>query len=93
MIERTLAEATTLADRAVFSALTAQLEPGQKAALDRLLVSEKYQDGLTIAETGKIMQKMEITQQHIAAQGQQIEQLQRLIAQLVSGGTNQEPRG
>lgn len=40
VIERTLAEATTLADRAVFSALTAQLEPGHKAALDRLLVSE-----------------------------------------------------
>ncbi|ECG9706717.1 DUF4158 domain-containing protein, partial [Salmonella enterica] len=38
VIERTLAEATTLADRAVFSALTAQLEPKHKAALDRLLV-------------------------------------------------------
>lgn len=43
VIERTLAEATTLADRAVFSALTAQLEPGQKAALDRLLLSEGEQ--------------------------------------------------
>ncbi|RAP73094.1 Tn3 family transposase [Candidatus Erwinia dacicola] len=43
VIERTLAEATTLADRAVFSALTAQLEPGHKAALDRLLVSEGEQ--------------------------------------------------
>lgn len=43
VIERTLAEATTLADRAVFSALTAQLEPGQKAALDSLLISEGEQ--------------------------------------------------
>ena len=42
-IERTLAKATTLADRAIFSALTAQLEPRQKAALDRLLVSEEEQ--------------------------------------------------
>ncbi|KUQ07728.1 Tn3 family transposase [Klebsiella aerogenes] len=43
VIERTLAEATTLADKAVFSALTSQLEPGHKAALDRLLVSEGEQ--------------------------------------------------
>lgn len=43
VIERTLAEATTLADRAVFSALSAQLEPGHKVALDRLLVSEGEQ--------------------------------------------------
>lgn len=43
VIERTLAEAATLADRAVFSALTVQLEPRQKAALDRLLVSEGEQ--------------------------------------------------
>ncbi|KMK28516.1 hypothetical protein ABW11_09780 [Pluralibacter gergoviae] len=31
VIERTLAEATTLADRAVFSALTEQLVPGQRS--------------------------------------------------------------
>ncbi len=43
VIERTLAESTTLAERAVFSALTAQLEPRHKAALDRLLVSEGEQ--------------------------------------------------
>lgn len=39
VIERTLAEAVTLANRAVFSALTAQLENRHKMALDSLLVS------------------------------------------------------
>lgn len=43
IVERPLAEATTLADKAVFSALTAQLEPRHKASLDRLLVSEGEQ--------------------------------------------------
>lgn len=39
VVERTLAEATTLADRAVFTALTTQLEPQHKTALDNLLIS------------------------------------------------------
>ncbi|KGB10167.1 tn3 transposase DDE domain protein [Enterobacteriaceae bacterium ATCC 29904] len=59
VIERTLAEATTLADRAVFSALTAQLEPGHKAALDRLLVSEGEQPSRLawlLQQTGKLIQ-------------------------------------
>ncbi|HHC4827994.1 TPA: DUF4158 domain-containing protein, partial [Klebsiella michiganensis] len=43
VIERTLAEAVTLADRAVFSALTAQLEKQHKSALDSLLKSEGEQ--------------------------------------------------
>lgn len=60
VIERTLAESTTLADRA-FSALTAQLEPGNKAALDRLLVSEGEQPSrLACCSSlrGKLMVKM-----------------------------------
>lgn len=40
VIERTIAEVVTLADRAVFSALTAQLENQHKSALDSLLISE-----------------------------------------------------
>ncbi len=43
MIERTLAEAVTLADRSVFSALTAQLGKLHKSALDSLLISEGEQ--------------------------------------------------
>lgn len=39
VVERTLAEATTLADRAVFTALTTQLEQRHKKALDNLLTS------------------------------------------------------
>jgi TnpA family transposase len=40
VIERTLAEAATLADRAVFSALTVQLDKQHKIALDNLLISD-----------------------------------------------------
>lgn len=61
-----MAEATTLADRAVFSALTAQLEPGHKAALDRLLVSEGEQPSRLawmLQPPGKISGKNEL--QHI----------------------------
>ena len=43
VIERTLAEVVTLADRAVFSALTAQLEKQHKSALDSLIISEGEQ--------------------------------------------------
>ncbi|MEF9120694.1 hypothetical protein U9227_24875 [Escherichia coli] len=43
VIERTLAEAVTLADRSVFSALTAQLGKQHKSALDSLLISEGEQ--------------------------------------------------
>ncbi|MFO5580250.1 Tn3 family transposase, partial [Klebsiella pneumoniae] len=39
VMERTLAEAATLADRAVFSTLTTQLEQRHKTALDNLLAS------------------------------------------------------
>ncbi|EPJ4167643.1 portal protein [Citrobacter freundii] len=46
---------------------------------------QKYSDGLTMAQTGQIMQQMEMTQQTITQQGQQIQQLQQLIIQLVSG--------
>lgn len=41
--------------------------------------SQKYSDGLTMAQTGQIMQQMEMTQQTITQQGQQIQQLQQLI--------------
>ncbi|CAI1234971.1 Transposase and inactivated derivatives, TnpA family [Serratia ficaria] len=43
VIERTLAEVATLADRAVFSALTAPLDKQHKSALDSLLISEGEQ--------------------------------------------------
>ena len=43
MIERTLAEAVTLADRSVFSALTTQLGKQHRSALDSLLISEGEQ--------------------------------------------------
>jgi len=39
VIERTLAEVVTLANRSVFSTLTAQLEKQHKSALDSLLIS------------------------------------------------------
>lgn len=47
---------------------------------------QKYSDGLTMAQTGQIMQQMELTQQTITQQGQQIQQLQQLVIQLVNGG-------
>lgn len=43
VIERTLAEAVTLADRSVFSALTTQLGKQHRSALDSLLISEGEQ--------------------------------------------------
>ncbi|RAW96813.1 MULTISPECIES: Tn3 family transposase [unclassified Photorhabdus] len=43
VIERTLAEVVTLADRSVFSTLTASLEEKHKLALDSLLISEGEQ--------------------------------------------------
>lgn len=43
VIERTLAEVVTLANRSVFSTLTAQLEKQHKSALDSLLISEGEQ--------------------------------------------------
>lgn len=51
---------------------------------------QKYSDGLTMAQTGQIMQQMELTQQTITQQGQQIQQLQQLVIQLVSGGAKME---
>lgn len=51
---------------------------------------QKYSDGLTMAQTGQIMQQMEMTQLTITQQGQQIQQLQQLIIQLVSGGAKLE---
>lgn len=47
---------------------------------------QKYSDGLTMAQTGQIMQQMELTQQTITQQGQQIQQLQQLIIQIISRG-------
>lgn len=43
VIERTLAEAVTFADRSVFSALTTQLGKQHRSALDSLLISEGEQ--------------------------------------------------
>lgn len=56
VIERTLAEATTLADSTVFSALTAQKKPGHKAALDRLwyLRGQPSRLALLLQPLGKI---------------------------------------
>lgn len=51
---------------------------------------QKYSDGLTMAQTGQIMQQMELTQQTITQQGAQIQQLQQLIIQLVSKGAKLE---
>ena len=50
----------------------------------------KYSDGLTMAQTGQIMQQMELTQQTITQQGQQIQQLQQLIIQIISRGPEVE---
>ncbi|MFB5948389.1 portal protein [Klebsiella pasteurii] len=52
--------------------------------------SQKYSDGLTMAQTGQIMQQMELTQQTITQQGQQIQHLQQLVIQLISGGVKVE---
>lgn len=43
VIERTLAEAVTLADRSIFTAITAQLGKQHRSALDSLLISEGKQ--------------------------------------------------
>ncbi|MDK6379265.1 portal protein [Citrobacter freundii] len=51
---------------------------------------QKYSDGLTMAQTGQIMQQMELNQQTITQQGAQIQQLQQLIIQLVSKGAKLE---
>ncbi|EMH2329672.1 portal protein [Citrobacter freundii] len=51
---------------------------------------QKYSDGLTMAQTGQIMQQMELTQQTITQQGAQIQQLQQLIIQLVNNGAKRE---
>ncbi|EOD3173626.1 portal protein [Citrobacter freundii] len=51
---------------------------------------QKYSDGLTMAQTGQIMQQMELTQQTITQQGQQIQQLQQLIIQIISRGPEVE---
>lgn len=51
---------------------------------------QKYSDGLTMAQTGQIMQQMELTQQTITQQGAQIQQLQQFIIQLVSKGAKLE---
>ncbi|MDI7085143.1 Tn3 family transposase, partial [Klebsiella pneumoniae] len=57
VIERTLAEVVTLANRSVFSTLTAQLEKQHKSALDSLLISEGEQPSrlaLLLQPPGKI---------------------------------------
>lgn len=54
---------------------------------------QKYSDGLTMAQTGQIMQQMEINQQQIAQMGQQMQQLQQLVIQLVSSGAKLELGG
>lgn len=67
VIERTLAEAVTLADRSVFSALTAQLGKQHKSALDSLLISEGEQPSRfawLLQPPGKINRKNVL--QHIA---------------------------
>ncbi|EOZ2732817.1 portal protein [Citrobacter freundii] len=51
---------------------------------------QKYSDGLTMAQTGQIMQQMELTQQTITQQGAQIQQLQQLVIQLISSGAKLE---
>ena len=51
---------------------------------------QKYSDGLTMAQTGQIMQQMELTQQTITQQGAQIQQLQRLVIQLINSGAKLE---
>lgn len=51
---------------------------------------QKYSDGLTMAQTGQIMQQMELTQQTITQQGQQIQQLQQLVIQLVTSSAKLE---
>lgn len=51
---------------------------------------QKYADGLTMAQTGQIMQQMELTQQTITQQGQQIQQLQQLIIQVLNDGAKME---
>ncbi|WP_312655072.1 portal protein [Kluyvera ascorbata] len=54
---------------------------------------QKYSDGLTMAQTGQIMQQMEMNQQQIAAMGQQMEALQKLVVQLVTSGARLELDG
>lgn len=54
---------------------------------------QKYSDGLTMAQTGQIMQQMQINQQQITEMGQQMMQMQQLIAQLVSSGARLELGG
>ncbi|HED2522695.1 TPA: portal protein [Klebsiella aerogenes] len=51
---------------------------------------QKYSDGLTMAQTGQIMQQMQINQKQITEMGQQMVQMQQLIAQLVSSGARLE---
>lgn len=61
VIERTLAEVVTLANRSVFSTLTAQLEKQHKSALDSLLISEGEQPSRLawlLQPPGKINGKM-----------------------------------
>lgn len=52
--------------------------------------SQKYEDGLTMAQTGQILQQMEMSQAQIMQQGEQIQQMQALIMQLVNGGAQLE---
>lgn len=49
--------------------------------------SQRYQDGLTIAHTGQIMQQMQSTQQQMQEQSQQLQDMQMLLLQLL--GTRQ----
>lgn len=45
--------------------------------------SQRYQDGLTIAHTGQIMQQMQATQQQMQEQSQQLQDMQMLLLQLL----------
>ena len=54
---------------------------------------QKYSDGLTMAQTGQIMQQMEMNQQQITQMGQQMDVLHNLLLQLVTGGARFELEG
>lgn len=50
--------------------------------------SQRYQDGLTIAHTGQIMQQMQATQQQMQEQSQQLQDMQQLLLRLLNTGNS-----
>lgn len=50
--------------------------------------SQRYQDGLTIAHTGQIMQQMQATQQQMQEQSQQLQDMQQLLLRLLNAGNS-----